>query len=209
MRKTSIAVAAGLGLSLLLGAAAPQGCGSGSSTSSQAAASGQLAGSGTGSSSLSLRAELRGFREVPAISTTGTGAFRAEVAADGQSLSWELTYSDLEGNAGGAVTGAHLHLGQRGVPGGIAIHLCGGGGGTGPCPDPPATLTGTVGPDGVVGPSAQGLDPGELAELLRAARAGVTYVNVHTTRFPTGEIRGQVRAVAHREGDREHDLDDD
>ena len=33
----------------------------------------------------------------------------------------------------------------------------------------------------------------ELADLVEQIRAGNTYVNVHTTQFPPGEIRGQVR----------------
>jgi len=36
---------------------------------------------------------------------------------------------------------------------------------------------------------AQGLDTGELAELISALRAGATYVNVHSNRWPGGEIR--------------------
>lgn len=211
MRRTFIAVAAGLGLPMLFGAASPQGCGKGTTAASQAAAASSKGSGEDQGTSLRLRARLRGFEETPAISTTGNGSFRAELAEDGQSLSWELSYADLEGNAGGVVTGAHIHLGQRGVPGGIAVHLCGGGGGTAPCPDPPATLTGTIGPDNVVGPSAQGLAAGELAELLRAAKAGVTYVNVHTTRFASGEIRGQIRShgPGERDGDAEDEGDDD
>jgi CHRD domain len=38
---------------------------------------------------------------------------------------------------------------------------------------------------------AQGIAPGELAEVLRAIRANAAYVNVHTVGFPSGEIRGQ------------------
>jgi len=44
----------------------------------------------------------------------------------------------------------------------------------------------------VVGPAGQGIAPGELDEFIRAIRAGVTYVNVHSTKFPSGEIRGQI-----------------
>jgi len=33
-----------------------------------------------------------------------------------------------------------------------------------------------------------------LAKLLSAIRAGETYVNVHTTTSPGGEIRRQIRA---------------
>jgi hypothetical protein len=36
------------------------------------------------------------------------------------------------------------------------------------------------------------LTTGEWEELLRAIRAGVTYVNVHTTGRPGGEIRSQI-----------------
>jgi hypothetical protein len=34
-----------------------------------------------------------------------------------------------------------------------------------------------------------------FADLLAAIRAGTTYVNVHTTQFPGGEIRGQLQRV--------------
>lgn len=38
----------------------------------------------------------------------------------------------------------------------------------------------------------QGLNTGELDELIKAIRAGKTYVNVHTTDRPGGEIRSQI-----------------
>ena len=44
----------------------------------------------------------------------------------------------------------------------------------------------------MIGPGGQGIAAGEFAELVRAMRAGATYVNIHTTAFPGGEIRGQV-----------------
>ena len=44
----------------------------------------------------------------------------------------------------------------------------------------------------MIGPAGQGIAPGEYNELLRAIRAGVTYANVHSTKFPSGEIRAQL-----------------
>jgi len=35
--------------------------------------------------------------------------------------------------------------------------------------------------------------PGDLNAVLRGIRVGVVYVNVHTTSFPGGEIRGQLQ----------------
>jgi hypothetical protein len=146
-------------------------------------------------------ATLRSYEEVPAISSRAFGLFAAVISDDGSSFVYTLFYSDLEG---GSVTAAHIHLGQPGVAGGVAVHLCGGGGGTAPCPPSPATISGTFTAANVVGPAGQGLDAGELDELVRAMRAGVTYVNVHNARFPGGEIRGQLRpggGSAWRDGD--------
>jgi hypothetical protein len=43
----------------------------------------------------------------------------------------------------------------------------------------------------VVALTAQGINAGDLAAVLRAIRAGASYANMHTTNFPGGEIRGQ------------------
>jgi hypothetical protein len=47
----------------------------------------------------------------------------------------------------------------------------------------------------VIGPNGQGIAPGEFAEVLAAMREGVTYANVHSTRNPPGEIRGQIKGT--------------
>jgi len=99
----------------------------------------------------------------------------------------------------GTVTQAHIHLGQKSVNGGISVFLCSNlpapPPGTPACPPAPATVTATIEPSDVIGPAGQGIAAGELNELLRAMRAGVTCANVHTTLFPGGEIRGQVRTL--------------
>lgn len=141
-----------------------------------------------------LRARLQGFQEPPAISTGARGEFRAKI--DGDEIEYELSYSGLEGT----VTQAHIHLGQVGVNGGISVWLCGtptnpGPAGTPTCPGPNSgTVTRTVSAANVIGPAGQGIAAGEFEELLAAIRAGVTYANVHSTMWPGGEIRGQIRA---------------
>jgi hypothetical protein len=55
-------------------------------------------------------------------------------------------------------------------------------------------VTGTARATDVIGPTAQGIAPGEFAKILDAIRSGAAYANVHTTRFPGGEIRGQIRS---------------
>ncbi|MBI1955021.1 MAG: CHRD domain-containing protein [Acidobacteria bacterium] len=136
-----------------------------------------------------VSAELTGFQEVPAISSTGTGKFRARL--DDASIEFELTYSDLEG----IVQQAHIHIGQAGVVGGIMIYFCSNLAnpplGTPPCPQS-GTVTGTRMASDVIGPAGQGIAPGEFEEVLRAIRSGNTYANVHTAKHPGGEIRGKV-----------------
>ena len=139
-----------------------------------------------------IRERLSGFQEVPAISTEANGKFRAQLHVGDNGIAYKLSYADLTGD----VQQAHIHLGQRGVNGGISVFLCtnlgNGPAGTQACPPAPATITGTIGPDDVVGPAAQGIAPGEFDELVRAIEAGVTYVNVHSETFPDGEIRAQL-----------------
>ena len=137
---------------------------------------------------------LRGYQEVPAVSTTATGSFSARIVNGGQAINYTLKYSGLEGDA----TQAHIHFGQKSVNGGISVWFCDSATNVGPgdtptCPARAATLSGTIDAADVVGPTGQGIAAGELAELVRAIRAGKTYANVHSTKFPGGELRLQLR----------------
>jgi hypothetical protein len=142
---------------------------------------------------------LTGYQEVPSVSTTATGDFNARISNDGSRIDWELSYADLEG----AVQQAHIHFGQKGVNGGISVFLCtnlgNGPAGIQPCPAPPATISGTilaadVSPNipATAAARTQGINTGEIGELINAIRAGATYVNVHSTLWPGGEIRSQI-----------------
>ena len=137
----------------------------------------------------SLKADLEGFEEVPSVSSTGTGELRIRIASDDSSFTYELTYEGLEGQT---TLFSHIHVGQKGVNGGISVFLCGGGGRPA-CTPTSGTFSGTVTAADVIGPAGQGVSAGEFAELLRAMREGVTYANVHTDKHPPGEIRGQIK----------------
>jgi hypothetical protein len=139
-----------------------------------------------------LREQLTGYEEVPAVSTDGSGRFQARVHPGQEAIAYRLRYRGLEGS----VTQSHIHFGQRAVNGGISVYLCSNLGngpiGTQECPPAPATIEGTIGPEDVIGPTGQGIAAGEFDELVRAIEAGVTYVNVHSTLWPGGEIRAQL-----------------
>lgn len=138
-----------------------------------------------------FRAHLGGYQEVPAVSTPGRGRFTAK-ATDG-GIAFVLRYTGLQGERTPVVS---LHFGQHGVRGGLITVLCGGD--VRPqCPAGSGTVKGVIRPQEIVGPGAQGIRPGQIGEVLRAMLHGKTYVNVHTTAFPRGEIRGQVVTNQH------------
>lgn len=137
-------------------------------------------------------ARVRGSCEVPSISTNARGQLTAEIDDASSLITWTLTYEGLEA----PVEQAHIHLGELHTNGGVSAFLCtnldNGPADTQPCPEESASIEGAITPEHVVGPADQGIAEGEFAELVRAIRAGAAYVNVHTTTFPAGEIRGQI-----------------
>jgi hypothetical protein len=138
-----------------------------------------------------FRAYLIGYEEVPSLNTPGHAKLRLSMTSS--QITFRLDYADLTGPP--AV--AHIHIGQRGVNGNVSVFFCGGGGKP-PCPaSASGTVTGTITAAGVVGPTAQGFNPGDLAAVEKAIAAGVAYANMHTAKFPGGEIRGQIFGGRH------------
>lgn len=149
-----------------------------------------------------ILAHLRGFQEVPSVSTPATGEFRAVISKDETSIAYELRYSGLQNT----ISQSHIHFGQRSVNGSIVIWLCGtasnpGPAGTQTCPQSATgnlPLTGTITASNVIAASttSQLILAGELAEMIAAIRGGVAYVNIHGLPLNSGgEIRGQIKAT--------------
>lgn len=95
------------------------------------------------------------------------------------------------------VVQAYIHFGAGRTNGGVFVFLYGGL--TPACPAS-GTVTGTItagdvsvlpatNGDSVI---SQGIHPADLGALLTVIRSGDTCINVHSTTFPSGEIRGQV-----------------
>jgi CHRD domain len=140
----------------------------------------------------SFRADLRGFNEVPSISTSASGRFDAELLPEDGSIEYRLQYSGLES----VVTQAHIHFSQAATNGGIIVFLCSNlddaPAGTQTCPEGDGEISGVITADDVLGSEDQGLDPGAFDQLLQAMLDRATYANVHTEVHGAGEIRGQI-----------------
>jgi hypothetical protein len=141
-------------------------------------------------------ARLRGFEEVPSISTAGQGFFFATLNPAGTALDFALFYLSLQGS----VAQAHIHVGNPGVNGGIVLFFCTNLAPPAGVPVPPAcpsaagvnTVTGALTASNVITQTGQGISAGDFAEAIRAMRSGFAYANVHSDQFPGGEIRGQI-----------------
>jgi hypothetical protein len=137
---------------------------------------------------------LSGFNEVPAaIFSPGTGTLHLTLDRQAGTLNYTLSYSGLTS----PVTQAHIHFGKRHVAGGIMVFFCSnlgnGPAGTPACPQNEGTVSGTIAADGVLGLQAQNVTPRDFNALVAALTSRTGYANVHTTNFPAGEIRGEIR----------------
>lgn len=159
-----------------------------------------------------VSAKLSTFNEVLPKGTGASGTFRARLSPDGSTLNWTFTWTGLTGPP----LFAHIHFAQPGVNGNVMTFLCGGPAGSPDIPAKPAcpqttsgSITGSTTAADIIalnaGASDQGLDLHDFATFLNAIKTGDAYANMHTTRFPGGEIRGQ---LAVRSGHWDDDDDD-
>jgi CHRD domain len=139
-----------------------------------------------------IAAQLNSYEETPAtLNSDATGVFLGLIPSTEDSIAYQLFYNGLTSN----VLFAHIHFGKPGESGGIVAFLCGGGGKPA-CPATTAFLTGTIVAADVQAVASQHLAAGDIIAFIRAIKSGFTYANVHTTSFPTGELRGQIKSAA-------------
>ena len=113
---------------------------------------------------LSTRAEVPKPRGVPS-GARGSLSLTLSDRSGTYTATWKLSFRNLSGKAGAA----HVHKGKVGKAGLVLLSLCG------PCK-----------------PGAHG-SAKVSAVVVAALRSGSAYVNVHTAKNPSGEIRGSVR----------------
>jgi hypothetical protein len=116
---------------------------------------------------IQLRAWLNGAQEVAPVATAATGLAIVTYDTVSGQLNWDVSYSGLSS----AISGAHFH---------------------GPTPagfDAVITVPMAHGPSPIAGSAT--IDPTQAAQML----SGQWYVNIHSSNFSGGEIRGQVARV--------------
>ncbi|MBB6469884.1 hypothetical protein HNQ96_005778 [Aminobacter lissarensis] len=114
------------------------------------------------SETMKFKADLKAASEVPPTDSAGTGTAEVTVDSATKKLSWTVTSTGLSGDA----TAAHFH----------------GPAAAGENADPVVDISSSV-PSG-----SADLTDQQMADL----QAGKWYLNIHTQKFPDGEIRGQV-----------------
>jgi hypothetical protein len=129
----------------------------------------------------SFKAMLSGSEGVPAVETMSKGDATFTLIKDGKALSYYVTVSDIEN-----VTAAHIHIGKKGENG------------------PPVALitnekkagkfSGTLAEGTITEKELMGSLMGKsVKDLVKQIEKGNAYLNVHTDKYPNGEIRGQIK----------------
>jgi CHRD domain len=147
-----------------------------------------------------FHADFSGFNETGALNaqsgaifSPGRGTLEVWLDRVNQTLTFELSFWDLSA----PVTQSHIHFGKKHVSGGVMVFFCSNlasaPAGTQPCPAGGGTVTGTLTAANVLPIAGQNVTAGDFQAVVEALESDTAYANIHTTSFPAGEIRGQIR----------------
>ena len=139
---------------------------------------------GTGPATEKFSATLSGSNEVPAVTSSASGTVTFEAVGD-TALAFQVSVTGLTG-----ATQGHIHTGASGVNGGILVWLLPANGTGVQVPSQP--LTGVISTGTIAQSWIRGGTPITLDSLKGLMRNRAAYVNIHTSTYGGGEIRGQV-----------------
>jgi len=128
---------------------------------------------------------LDGMQEVPAVASFAAGSMQVTIDDTAGLISYSFTAFNLIGT----FAAAHIHVGAAGINGGVVYNLV-----------TPADYSGPVmfGPISILNSWAL-LGQSETISTAVAAAINAApwnyYVNIHTSAFPNGEIRGQLAPI--------------
>ena len=143
--------------------------------------------------------DLSGSQQVPPVTTEAFGRATVRLIDNGTAISFRVTVCNILD-----VIASHIHVGPAGTNGKVIIPFFGGQ--TVSSPHGCVTLASGIRTAADLNTKA---DPSitSWSDFVNALLAGNTYVNVHTTANPGGEIRGQL--VLHHENQDENEQDDE
>jgi hypothetical protein len=129
-----------------------------------------------------FKAKLSGKEVVPAVETKATGEAHFKLSKDGKALTYILKLKDIEN-----VTAAHIHEAVMGKNGGPVAGLFAG-------PMKAGKFSGTIAKGTITDKDLIGSLAGKtVGDLVKMIKEGGAYVNVHTEKYPDGEVRGQIK----------------
>jgi hypothetical protein len=132
---------------------------------------------------IKMEAQLSGAEETPAPGLN-TGAFgRADVDVDIDDQEVEVSLQLF--NIPTGTTAGHIHAGGKGTPGPVILDFTFPAGRTGDM-----TMTLRLGQSAFRSRGDIGITT--LEDAIQAIVGGNTYINIHTSQYPAGEIRGQI-----------------
>ena len=128
------------------------------------ASAGMCLASGAFAAEVAYGAQLSGKHESPTNDSPATGSADMRFNTETRELTWTIDFKDLTGPS----IGAHIHgAASPGTNAGVLI----------PFTNPTSPITGSA---TLTETQAQALEDGKL------------YVNIHTSKHPGGEVRGQL-----------------
>lgn len=124
-------------------------------------------------------AELRGPKEVPPNSSTAFGSALVTLDPANSAINWEVNSSGIA-----SATLSHIHRGSSSVSGPVIINFA-----TTAAQIPNGR---TFGNNAIANQQSANFTAADLTALSSASTANGFYVNLHSSAFPGGEIRGQL-----------------